>query len=137
MATIHAGGCACGKVRYETSGDPVDVHICHCKKCQLRTGSAFGTSVYFPKERVKFLSGSLRKVRRSSDSGRWLESEFCENCGTTVTWTLELAEALRGIAGGTYDDAGWLKPNVHIWTESATGWVDYPKDAQLHARQHI
>ncbi len=32
---------------------------------------------YFPKENVMFLSGSPRQFRRSFESGRWLESEFC------------------------------------------------------------
>lgn len=136
MAATHKGGCACGGVRFEAQGDPVDVHVCHCTKCQLRTGSAFGVSVYFPKDRVS-LSGPMRSFRRSSDAGRWLESQFCETCGTTVTWTLELAEGLRGLAAGTFDDKQWLKPNVHIWTENALGWVDYPKDAQRHRKQHI
>ena len=43
----HSGGCACGKVRYHSIGQPVKTGLCHCRYCQLRTGTAFGISVYF------------------------------------------------------------------------------------------
>ena len=39
---IHQGGCLCGKVRYETDGSPERSGVCHCRYCQLRTGSSFG-----------------------------------------------------------------------------------------------
>ena len=45
----HSGGCACGKVRYHSIGKPVRTGLCHCRYCQLRTGTAFGISVYFKK----------------------------------------------------------------------------------------
>ena len=49
----HSGGCACGKVMYHTIGQPVKTGLCHCRYCQLRTGTAFGISVYFKKENLK------------------------------------------------------------------------------------
>ena len=39
---VRGGRCACGAVRYETTGAPRRVSVCHCKACQRRTGSAFG-----------------------------------------------------------------------------------------------
>ena len=49
----HKGGCWCGLVRYESYGEPTYAGICHCRYCQLRTGSAFGVSIYFPDELLK------------------------------------------------------------------------------------
>lgn len=135
MSDSHSGGCSCGEVRYETTGEPVWLGFCHCKKCQRRTGSAFGFSVYFSKENVKILSGNLTKYRSTSDAGRWGEREFCATCGTSVTWTLELNESIRGIAGGTFDDTSRLKPKLHVWMESDQGWFRYPDDAELHDKQ--
>ena len=40
MSDSHKGGCFCGAVRYETVGKPVRVSLCHCRYCQLRTGTA-------------------------------------------------------------------------------------------------
>ncbi len=35
----HRGGCLCGKVRYMTKEKPKIVGVCHCRYCQLRSGS--------------------------------------------------------------------------------------------------
>ena len=59
--------------------------------------------MYFNDADVEFLQGALRKHRLTSDAGRWLESRFCEACGTTVAWTVELRPGCTGIAGGTFD----------------------------------
>jgi len=65
----HSGGCACGKVRYHTIGQPVKTGLCHCRYCQLRTGTAFGISVYFKKENLKIESGDLKKYTFTTENG--------------------------------------------------------------------
>jgi len=52
---------------------------------------------YYNKMRAPWLNGL------TSDAGRWIESQFCDKCGTTVGWTLEFLPAYHGIAGGTFD----------------------------------
>lgn len=130
MPDFHEGGCLCGAVRYRTKGEPAFTIVCHCRACQHRTGSAFGLGAYFPEPNVEFLGGSLQSFEfRSDESGRWLKTEFCPQCGTTVTWTLELRPGIRAIAGGTFDEPGWHKVDRHIWTDSAHPWVIHPQDA--------
>ncbi len=51
MTARHAA-CACGRLRVSCEGDPVRVSVCHCLECQRRTGSVFGVSARFPKDRV-------------------------------------------------------------------------------------
>jgi hypothetical protein len=41
MELLHEGGCLCGEARYVVSGYPEPRGVCHCRYCQLRTGSAF------------------------------------------------------------------------------------------------
>jgi len=36
----HEGGSLCGEVRFEVSGQPELSGVCHCRYCQLRSGSA-------------------------------------------------------------------------------------------------
>jgi hypothetical protein len=38
------GGCMCGTVRWELAEPPIGSGICHCKRCQRRTGSAVSYS---------------------------------------------------------------------------------------------
>ena len=99
----HEGGCACGEVRYKTSAYPTHTAVCHCRYCQLRTGSAFGVSVYFERNAVEKLSGKLHKFEYETESGNKVCTEFCVICGTTVYWYAEAFHGTVGIGGGTFD----------------------------------
>jgi hypothetical protein len=129
--TKRSGQCSCGAVRYEISGDPIRVTVCHCKECQRRTGSAFGVSCYFPKVKIKVLQGSMNTYERVSDGGRSLTYQFCKKCGTTVVWQAELLPQAMGVSGGTFDDTDWLKPERHVWANSAQGWIQFPEGAEV------
>mgnify|MGYP003325429722 CR=1 FL=1 len=67
MDEKHQGGCFCGKLRYEPVGNPVRTAVCHCRYCQLRTGTAFGISVYFNTDQVTFtrVAGSSATLSKS------------------------------------------------------------------------
>jgi hypothetical protein len=131
MAEIHEGGCLCGKVRYRVVGNPNIAAVCHCTFCKRRTGSAFGTSAYFDEAAVD-ITGVLKTYEYHSDeSNRWIKTEFCLTCGTTVTWTGEALPGGRGIAGGTFDDPNWIKPQLHLWTRSALHWIVFPADVEI------
>ena len=102
---IHFGGCLCGKVRYEVEGAPSRVGVCHCRYCQLRTGSAFGVSVYFPEDKSAKISGEMTSYTYKTESGNRVEVERCSNCGTSLFWIID-ADTYKGaigIAGGTFD----------------------------------
>ncbi len=76
--------------------------------------------MYFKEEQV-VLAGPERIVYefKSDETGRWIKNEICSNCGSAVTWTLEMRPGLRAIAGGSFDDPDWYEVEAHIWTRSA------------------
>jgi hypothetical protein len=129
--TVRLGGCSCGAVRFEAAGDPVRVGVCHCKECQRRTGSAFGISCYFPKDNVKVLQGSMTTFERSSESGRWARTRFCDVCGSTVLFDVEVQPQAIGVAGGSFDKTDWIDPQLHAWARSAQKWYRFPDDANV------
>ncbi|MEM7442650.1 MAG: GFA family protein [Pseudomonadota bacterium] len=132
QAGQHVGGCACGAVRYRTVGEPQRVSLCACSWCQKRTGSAMGISVYFDKEQVEFTQGTLKSYRLTSDAGRWLETGFCDKCGTTVTWTLEFLPDFRGIAGGTFDrPTFWYQPERFVFARTRPDWLPLPEGLEV------
>lgn len=127
MSEVHEGGCLCGGVRYRLTGKEKWAAVCHCTFCQKRTGSAFGVAVYADASRVEFIGGEMQSYSyRSDESGRWVKTEFCARCGTTLTWTAEFFPGLRGLAGGTFDDPNWFAIRLHVWTRSAQHWMVYP-----------
>ena len=132
IARNREGGCQCGAVRYRTTDQPKRVLACHCTTCKQRTGAAYGIGVYFADDDVEITRGKLHTYEfRSDESGRWIRNEFCDRCGTTVTWTLELRPGLRAVAGGTYDDPNWFDVQAHIWTRSARKDMRYPEHVDV------
>jgi hypothetical protein len=128
---MHEGGCLCRAVRYRVKNPPVRTSVCHCRNCQLRTGSAFGIGAYFNQADVE-IRGDLNTYEyRSDESGRWLRTQFCARCGTTVTWTAEVFPGIRAIAGGSFDDPGWLKLDRHVWTRSRHNWFVFPPGVHI------
>ena len=123
------GGCVCGAVRYRVSGTPAVTSACHCRYCQRRTGSAFATLAYFDEANVRIVKGEVTEYEhRSDESGRWLRTQFCPRCGTTVTIAVEARPGMRGIALGTLDDPDSLRIERHIWVRSKRPWVLIPSD---------
>jgi len=45
--SVHSGGCACGKVRFEARGEPYRVGMCHCLTCRKVHGAPFNFYVVF------------------------------------------------------------------------------------------
>ena len=115
------GGCLCGEVRFETIGDPARVAVCHCRYCQLRTGSGFGITVVFPIKSVIIQSGSFDFYSYRTENNTNLEISRCKKCGTSLFWTLD-ADRFKGMiatAGGTYDPPTfWTDLDVELFTRS-------------------
>ena len=72
MSKDHSitGGCACGAVRYEAIGKPIDVAYCHCSDCRGFTGAPVVAWVAFESQKVSFLKGT-RKIFESSPGIGW------------------------------------------------------------------
>ena len=128
------GGCQCGAVRFKTTSKPVRAMACHCTTCKLRSGSPYGVGVYFNEQDIEFTQGEINHYEFHSDtSGRWIRNDFCSQCGSAVSWTLEMRPGLRAIAGGSYDNPDWYKIEAHIWTRSARSDMCYAKDMPVYA----
>lgn len=92
--------------------------------------------VYFKSEVVKSIERPLKSYSHiSDDSGRWIELEFCENCGSSVTWTLEVGPTMRGFEGGTSDENDQFPCNMHMWTDSSHPSVVFKSTDTCFARQ--
>ena len=121
---IYRGGCACGKVRYEVKGNPQVSAVCHCRYCQLRSGSAFGTLVYFSEENFKIISGKCNTYKFISESGYNWTNQFCKTCATTLTSRLEIKPGHVGVAGGTFDPPTfWYNIVTEVFTRSKAHFV--------------
>ncbi|NIR31152.1 MAG: GFA family protein [Gammaproteobacteria bacterium] len=123
--TRVAGGCMCGRVRYEADGPPLCVGHCHCESCRRHTGAPIVTFVVFEAAKARFTHGD-RRVYNSSPGVR---RGFCEYCGTPLTWEGQY----RGYAViefhiSTLDDPDTYAPDRHWHFAERISWFDVQDD---------
>ena len=83
MPAPYTGGCQCGQVRYELTGEPIRLIACHCTECQRQSGSAFGMSMLVRQDDLK-ISGVTKSFVRVVDSGNENITVFCPDCGVRI-----------------------------------------------------
>jgi len=130
-----AGGCQCGTIRYEFTGEPVQQVACHCTECQHQSGSAFGMTLVVNADDFRITQGKLKHYHSTSTTGRQELGAFCPECGNRIYHQPEWRKGRISIKPGTLDDTSWLKPHVHLWTRSKQPWVIIPADAEAHETQ--
>ena len=127
------GGCQCGQIRYEISGEPIVLYRCHCTECQRQSGSAFGMSMWIKTKEFKITSGSPEKTIRTADSGGRIESYFCDTCGVRIYGkSMGFNDVEHSVLKpGTLDSTDDLRPSADIWLKSKQDWFVPPEDT-LH-----
>ncbi|WP_461396928.1 GFA family protein [Flavitalea sp.] len=100
--------------------DPERRSLCHCKSCQLRTGSWFSVQARYPRNNVtiegqstawKFPGTAAPVTYRSCDSSG-ATYHFCPVCGSTVYYELDVAPDFLGVKVGAFTDPTFPAPNI-------------------------
>jgi hypothetical protein len=120
-----SGRCQCGAVRYEHSGDPAAVYICHCRECQKQSASAFGISVEMPREGMRLMAGDPKFWTRDTDSGKRLRCAFCPDCGSRL-WH-ESDAGWVTLKGGSLDQPVDVSTAIHIWAKRKLPGIQIPE----------
>lgn len=116
-----SGGCRCGSIRFECSASPAFSWKCHCRDCQQASGGAYCPVMYVPKSAMK-ITGAVNYYDVKAESGNTVSRGFCPTCGSNLFILAELVPDLQGIWASSLDDPNEFKPQVHVWTDSSTGW---------------
>lgn len=118
----RSGGCRCGAIRFTISVEPVMARACWCRDCQyFATGNAAVNIVVA--QSALHVNGTPACYESQADSGNHMRRSFCADCGTPLfSQSLENVEFLV-VRVGALDDAGDIRPQVTIWTDSAPAWA--------------
>jgi len=127
--TPRPGGCQCGAIRYEVTGPALKLFVCHCTECRKQSASAFGISVFVPRDRFRLTRGTPKFWSRPTDSGNTLDCAFCPDCGSRVWHQRRGDDSTLSIKAGSLDDPVDLRPAVHIWTSRMLPGVVLPDGA--------
>jgi hypothetical protein len=118
---VLTGGCACGAVRYRLASAPFDAGWCHCRTCQLNSGSPAMAFATVPVADMVFERGeNLIGQFASSDFGH---RRFCTCCGTPLLMVEDEAPATLDFSLATLDDPDAVPPGFHIFYASHIGWA--------------
>lgn len=123
MSEIYTGGCACGAIRYEISGEPVFSNHCQCRDCQRESGTGHGSYLTFLREGVN-LQGEAKHWDMVADSGNVKTRAFCPNCGLAIYLTFAAMPDFVAVRAASLDDPGRYKPQAVTYGVRGHAW-DY------------
>ena len=129
------GGCHCGAIRFEVTGEPVRAQNCHCDDCRRSGGSAFATNVFVNADDFRITQGSPREFNWLANSGNRRGRAFCSDCGTSLYVTNEARPQLVGVRIGAIDDADFVKPWAHVWVKRALACTNLNDDLEKFDEQ--
>lgn len=117
MSKKIEGGCLCGAVRYESDAELLFAVNCHCRDCQMTSGSTHIPGIGLPAAAFS-LTGELTRFTTTNDRGGRSIRAFCPTCGTPIMGQIE-GEELVFLHVITMDDPSGFAPQMDIFEASA------------------
>lgn len=127
MTQPYVGGCACGSIRYEVSGQPVAQGDCQCRQCQRQTGTGHSSYLTFSGAEVH-VNGETKYWMTVGENGTIKHAAFCPTCGSPLYLTFPGMPDIFVIRAGSLDDPARYEPQMVFWTSAGNSW-DQPDPA--------
>lgn len=118
-----SGSCFCGAVEYEAELDEGMVGICHCRDCQVFSGSAFRMSGIVPPDRFRFTRGTPKHFDKVADSGAVRRMAFCAECGTHLCSLPLEAGGYVSVRVASARQFADIKPVAELFCASRVTWL--------------
>ena len=118
------GSCLCGAVAFEIAGRVTPIQLCHARRCQKSTGSAFSPELAVRAERFRWLRGEANLTHYEAPLLREpppFRKSFCRSCGSPLPVFQPETGFVIVLAGALDDDPG-VKPFRHIFLGQAAEW---------------
>ena len=121
------GSCGCGALQYRVEGEPINTVFCYCQACQAQTSSDKWFGAWFAKDKFNITAGTPSTYKRKGASGSDVNCLFCQHCGTTVAAEVTIG-SFYSVGVATLENSQNLRPNMAIYTASASAWAVFPED---------
>lgn len=95
---------------------------CHCRDCQIASGSAFSPTLIMASGAVKITKGHPAYFEKTAESGNIAKRAFCRDCGTPLFASSSASADYLGIRAASLDNPGWFAPEANVWVGSAQPW---------------
>lgn len=126
------GSCLCGGVAFEIDGRLTPIQLCHARRCQKYTGSAFAPELAARRERLRWVRGEELVTVYEAPLLREpppLRRAFCRVCGSPLPVALEGTDFVMLLAG-VLDDDPESRPFRHIFVSQDAAWNTIADDLQ-------
>jgi hypothetical protein len=120
MAAIK-GGCLCGAVSYEITGEPMFVGHCACENCQKATGAGHSSIAAFPEAQLTS-QGAVSSYAARGDSGQATTYQFCPTCGSRLFTHAAMMPGVVMVTLGTMEAGAPLTPTMLIYGKHRRAW---------------
>ena len=120
----------CGAVRYRLTSAPFDAGWCHCRTCQLNSGSPAMAFASVPVADYAIEQGEIATVKSSEVGHRG----FCRDCGTPLYMEDDDAPFTRDVSLATLDRPERIAPGFHMFYGSRIAWAAAGDDLPRHDR---
>lgn len=132
---IHHGGCACGAIRFRTTGRPLRVGLCHCMDCRKAHSAAFASFVAFDANAVLLAAADGSSVSNERvgfwDNGRGYHRHFCRACGSRLHGTIEGNQEIE-LHLGSFDEPNIWTPSYELWVTRRERWLGQIEGSPTH-----
>ena len=126
------GGCACRAVRYRLASAPFDAGWCHCRICQLVSGSLAMAFASVKDGDLIFTEGADKvKSFKSSSFGRRI---FCGECGTPIAMDVDHQPETTDFSLASLDEPDAVAPGFRIFYASRVAWAEPADDLPRYDR---
>ena len=121
MSNNITGGCQCGAVRYECTGEPIVGAHCHCDNCRKFSGAGHASNMIVPAEGFS-VTGEMSTYEYKAESGNDMVRYFCSKCGSPIYGTSSSRADALVIRAGGLDDPEQFQARVSLFTPQVTSW---------------
>lgn len=122
------GGCQCGAIRYQITGEPAMAAICHCSMCRRANGAPAVAWAMYEDTQVQFTNELPKQHASSPEANRG----FCAVCGTQISFTASFLPGLIDITIGSFDNPETIKPTLHYWHSKHISWAEFADTLPRH-----
>jgi len=117
------GECLCGSVKYELTEQIQDTYYCHCRDCQVLSGSAFRVLGIVSRNSLKIKSGEISTYDHKTESGFEMVRSYCIQCATPLFVSSTRFPDMHMLMVSTLNNTALVDPSFQIWCSSMVSWA--------------
>lgn len=121
------GGCQCGAVTFEYTGEPKMMMNCHCSRCRKVKGAAHATNVFVAGDDLTWTSGEDNIADYAHAEAQFFGHAFCKTCGSSVPRPRPDG-SVYNVPVGSLNQPPGIEAKGHIFIGSKAPWFEITDD---------